>query len=68
MNGTVVDIHGVSVSVNTISGEHTTDTWDTLTIKDSTGVEVRVEFCYGKITRLSYSNIDKPTTVFPIRK
>lgn len=49
MNGTVIDIPGIFVSVNTISLEHSTDKAHTISIRDSHGNIVTVSVVYGKI-------------------
>lgn len=50
MNGTLIDISGVTVSTLTINGEDTTDQAHVITIKDEHGSEVTVTITYGKIT------------------
>lgn len=50
MNGTVVDISGITVSTLTIDCEDTTDKAHIITIKDEYGSEISVTITYGKIT------------------
>ena len=50
MNGTIVDIEGITINVMTIYGEHTTDKSYVLTIKDNQGKEIILSISYGTIT------------------
>lgn len=49
MNGTIIDIPGISVNVSPISMEHSTDVANVIELKDEKGNYVRVSVCYGKI-------------------
>ena len=53
MNGTIIDIPGISVSVNPISLEDSSDKAYVINIKDSYGRIVTLEVIYGKITNIS---------------
>lgn len=50
MNGTVIDIPGISVSITPHELTHSTDTAYTIEIKDKRGNKAAVYICYGKIT------------------
>lgn len=52
MNGTVIDIPGISISVHEIPLQDSTDKYTTLKIKDEEGKEVEIQIVYGKITNL----------------
>lgn len=49
MNGTIIDIPGISVSVNPISLEDSTDKAHVITIKDEYGKQVQITIAFGKI-------------------
>lgn len=51
MNGTVIDIPGIAVSVVAYELEHSTDKAHTLIIKDGSR-EITLQISYGKITQL----------------
>lgn len=53
MNGTVIDIPGISVSVNPISLEDSSDKAYVINVKDSYGKIVTLEISFGKITNIS---------------
>lgn len=49
MNGTIIDIPGVTVDVIKINLEHSTDTSYLLSIRDSNGNLVNIKIINGKI-------------------
>lgn len=51
MNGTVIDIPGISVSVVSFPMEDSPDKQYSLTIKDEQGKEVEIVITFGKITQ-----------------
>lgn len=50
MNGTVIDIPGIVVSLSPITQEHSTDVAHVIEIKDEKGNYVSVSVSFGKIT------------------
>jgi hypothetical protein len=50
MNGTVIDIPGIVINVQTIHLEHSTDVSNVIDIRDEKGNYVRLSVCYGKIS------------------
>lgn len=53
MNGTIIDIPGISVNVNPISLEDSMDKAYVITISDKFGEEVKMQIVYEKITNVS---------------
>lgn len=53
MNGTIIDIPGISVRINPISLEDSTDKAHVITIKDQNGKEIEIQIVFGKITKTS---------------
>lgn len=56
MNGTVIDIPGITVDVVPISLENSTDIAHVVTIKDKER-EIKLEILYGKITQITNEQI-----------
>lgn len=56
MNGTVVDIEGITVSVIPIELENSTDKAHLLTIKDNNRV-ITLSISYGQITQITNEQI-----------
>lgn len=52
MNGTIVDIAGISVQVIPIDLQDSTDQAHIITIKDNER-EIKLEIIYGKITQIT---------------
>lgn len=52
MNGTVIDIPGISVSVTPIDLQDSTDISYIIEIKDQQDHGVKLEVCYGRITAI----------------
>lgn len=52
MNGTVIDMPGITVNVNPITCEHSTDLAYIVELKDQHDHKVTVSICYGKITSI----------------
>lgn len=50
MNGTVIDIPGITVSVTPHESQYSTDMAYTIEIRDKRGNKATVYICYGKIT------------------
>jgi hypothetical protein len=50
MNGTVIDIPGITVNVSTVTSAYTPDLAHTIEIKDGKGNVVTLFVCYGRIT------------------
>jgi hypothetical protein len=55
MNGTIIDIQGISVSVNPYELQDSTDKAHTITIKDNNNKVVTIEVSYGTITEIRSS-------------
>ena len=55
MNGTIIDISGITVNVNTIDLEDSTDKASVLTIRDEAGEQITLNISYGKITEVCRS-------------
>jgi hypothetical protein len=53
MNGTIIDVQGLSVNVSTVSLEHSTDKATTIELKDSEGLTLTVTVAFGKITSVN---------------
>ena len=49
MNGTVIDIQGISVSVQSVSLEDSSDKAQTIIIRDEFKNEVSISIMFGKI-------------------
>ena len=49
MNGTIIDIPGIHVSINTIYLEDSSDKAQTIIIKDEHNQEVTINIMFGKI-------------------
>lgn len=56
MNGTVIDIPGITVDVIPISLEHSTDQAHIVRIRDKER-EITLEISYGKITQITNETI-----------
>lgn len=54
MNGTVIDIEGISVDVNHISLEDSTDKAYMITIKDEHGRQIKIDIAFGEIINISW--------------
>ena len=55
MNGTIIDISGITVNVNTIDLEDSTDKASVLTIRDEAGEQITLNISYVKITEVCRS-------------
>ena len=56
MNGTVIDINGISCSVNPIELQDSTDKANIITISDGDR-EVKIEIIFGKITQITNEKV-----------
>lgn len=54
MNGTIIDIPGISVSVNPIALQDSTDKAHTVTIKDQQGNSITIDIAFGKIIQTQW--------------
>jgi hypothetical protein len=53
MNGTVIDIPGISVSVTPHELQHSTDVCYTVDLVDRLGNKVKITVAFGKITEVT---------------
>lgn len=56
MNGTVIDVLGISCSVNKIEMQDSTDKATVITLSDGER-EVKIEILYGKINQITNEKI-----------
>lgn len=56
MNGTIIDIPGISVSINPVSLHGSTDSAYIIEIKDKYGNSANIHITYDKITYAENSN------------
>lgn len=53
MNGTVIDIPGINVSLTPYELQHSTDLSYTVDFSDKSGNKVRIQIAFGKITEVT---------------
>ena len=59
MNGTLIDLPGITVFVQTIDLQDSTDQSHLIEIKDQHGTKLKVNVCFGRITEFELDPVKK---------